>query len=126
MFNMFNCHLFDENGWEHINILARIDKVAIVADPPFGGRLEPLAYSFKHLISAIEGKKMRVRKDVLGSYFEKYMSSNYIIDPLGGISIFYFFSSSDFTVFYGTSCEKKFSRFSHARFQGRIHKSSKI
>lgn len=46
-FNMFNCHILEECDTEVIleNILTLADSTAVFIDPPFGARLEPLAYT---------------------------------------------------------------------------------
>lgn len=65
-FNMFNCHLLEECDTEVIleNILTLADSTAVFIDPPFGARLEPLAYTLdkfdqirkKHNKSALSSK----------------------------------------------------------------------
>ncbi|XP_065218540.1 rRNA N6-adenosine-methyltransferase ZCCHC4 isoform X2 [Planococcus citri] len=51
-FNMFNSHAFDVNGWINIErFVTDSNKIAIIADPPFGGQTDPLAYTFKRLES---------------------------------------------------------------------------
>jgi len=44
---MFNCHILEECDTEFIleSILTRSDSTAVFIDPPFGARLEPLAYT---------------------------------------------------------------------------------
>lgn len=46
-FNMYNSHILEEGDTEVAleNILTQADSTAIFIDPPFGGRLEPLAYT---------------------------------------------------------------------------------
>lgn len=44
---MYNCHILEECETDIIleDILTQADSTAIFIDPPFGGRLEPLAYT---------------------------------------------------------------------------------
>lgn len=46
-FNMYNCHVLEECDTEVAleNVLTQSESTAIFIDPPFGGRLEPLAYT---------------------------------------------------------------------------------
>lgn len=63
---MYNCHILEECDTELVleNILTQADSTAIFIDPPFGGRLEPLAYTLdkfdqirkKHKKSALSSK----------------------------------------------------------------------
>uniref|UniRef100_A0A1B6DDC8 CTCHY-type domain-containing protein n=1 Tax=Clastoptera arizonana TaxID=38151 RepID=A0A1B6DDC8_9HEMI len=50
-FNMFNCYCF--GGQSSENVLKKFlssGKIALLTDPPFGGRVEPLAYTIHKLI----------------------------------------------------------------------------
>lgn len=44
---MYNCHILEECDTDFVleNILTKADSTAVFIDPPFGGRLEPLAYT---------------------------------------------------------------------------------
>lgn len=44
---MYNCHILEECDTEVAleSVLTQADSTAIFIDPPFGGRLEPLAYT---------------------------------------------------------------------------------
>lgn len=44
---MYNCHVLEECDTDFVleNILIQSDSTAVFIDPPFGGRLEPLAYT---------------------------------------------------------------------------------
>lgn len=46
-FNMYNCHILEESDTDLLleDILTKTDSTAVFIDPPFGGRLEPLAYT---------------------------------------------------------------------------------
>lgn len=48
-FNMYNCHMLEECDTELVleDILTQGDSTAVFIDPPFGGRLEPLAYTLE-------------------------------------------------------------------------------
>ncbi|KAK3912785.1 rRNA N6-adenosine-methyltransferase ZCCHC4 [Frankliniella fusca] len=52
-FNAFNCHWFDGEAGEAVTrqFMQQADgkEIAIVTDPPFGGRVEPLSYTFQRL-----------------------------------------------------------------------------
>lgn len=53
---MFNCHMFDSKGWEYMEEIAAYDRIMIIVDPPFGGRIEPLSYTFNRIISFLKTK----------------------------------------------------------------------
>lgn len=53
-FNMFNCHMFYNDGWKILKNLFATGKTVVVVDPPFGGHIEPLAYTFKRLSDVAE------------------------------------------------------------------------
>lgn len=46
-FNMYNCHVLEECDTNFVleSVLIQSDSTAVFIDPPFGGRLEPLAYT---------------------------------------------------------------------------------
>lgn len=46
-FNMYNSHVLEECDTDLVleNFLTQADSTAVFIDPPFGGRLEPLAYT---------------------------------------------------------------------------------
>jgi len=46
---MYNCHILEECDTEFAleDILTKRDSTAVFIDPPFGGRLEPLAYTLE-------------------------------------------------------------------------------
>ncbi|XP_050420842.1 rRNA N6-adenosine-methyltransferase ZCCHC4 [Adelges cooleyi] len=48
-FNMFNCHVLEECDTEIVleDLLSQTESMALLLDPPFGGRLEPIAYTLK-------------------------------------------------------------------------------
>lgn len=49
---MFNCHCFDSEGWKNVELFLRNNsRLAIMIDPPFGGRIEPLEYTLNQLLS---------------------------------------------------------------------------
>lgn len=49
---MFNCHCFDSEGWKYVEYFIRnSSRLALIVDPPFGGRIEPLEYSLNQLVS---------------------------------------------------------------------------
>lgn len=64
---MFNCHILEQCDTEFIleSILTYADSTALFIDPPFGARLEPLAYTLnkfddirkKHNKSPLSSKK---------------------------------------------------------------------
>jgi 16S rRNA G966 N2-methylase RsmD len=65
---MYNCHVLEECDSDLVleNILTQTDSTAVFIDPPFGGRLEPLAYTLnkfdqirkKHNKSLLSSKKI--------------------------------------------------------------------
>ncbi|KAK6618781.1 hypothetical protein RUM43_013172 [Polyplax serrata] len=48
-FNMFNNHVFDEAQEKYLQDYLSTEKIIILLDPPFGGRVEPLAHTIKSL-----------------------------------------------------------------------------
>lgn len=52
-FNAFNCHWFDGDEGKAVTQQfmqkANEKEIAIVTDPPFGGRVEPLVHTFQRL-----------------------------------------------------------------------------
>lgn len=64
-FNMFNCHVLEDCDTDLIleNILIKADSTAVFIDPPFGGRLEPLAYT----LNKFDQIRKRFSKSVLSS-----------------------------------------------------------
>ena len=40
---MFNNYFFDKDSLSHFKEFLKSDKIIILMDPPFGGRVEPLA-----------------------------------------------------------------------------------
>lgn len=62
LFNMFNCHMFDPEGWEHLRYIAECDRILIIADPPFGGRIEALAYTLNRITSVLMTKNQSLKE----------------------------------------------------------------
>lgn len=46
---MYNCHVLEECDSDVVleDVLTQADSMAVFIDPPFGGRLEPLAYTLE-------------------------------------------------------------------------------
>lgn len=68
-FNMYNSHVLEECDTELVleNILTQVDSTAVFIDPPFGGRLEPLAYTLDKFdqIRKKHNKSVLSSKDIL-------------------------------------------------------------
>lgn len=46
--------MFYNDGWKILKNLFATGKTVVVVDPPFGGHIEPLAYTFKRLSDVAE------------------------------------------------------------------------
>lgn len=64
---MFNCHFFDSEGWKFVeSFIENSSRLALIVDPPFGGRIEALEYTLNQLISL--QKKYKEDSDILSNY----------------------------------------------------------
>lgn len=70
---MYNCHILEEYDSDLIleEILCQADSTAIFIDPPFGGRLEPLAYTLDKFdqIRKNNNKSVLSSKHILFIYY---------------------------------------------------------
>lgn len=73
-FNMYNCHILEECDTEFVleDILTQGDSTAVFIDPPFGGRLEPLAYTLE--------KFNQIRKKNNKSILSKFLVLPYFME----------------------------------------------
>ncbi|KAK6621992.1 hypothetical protein RUM44_001799 [Polyplax serrata] len=67
-FNMFNNHVFDEAQEKYLQDYLSTEKIIVLLDPPFGGRVEPLAHTIKSL-----SKHLSKCRDAQG-YLCKYIT----------------------------------------------------
>lgn len=67
--------MFDPEGWEHLQCIAECDRILIIADPPFGGRIEALAYTLKRITSVLMTKNKYLKEtDIIGKiYIRSYL-----------------------------------------------------
>lgn len=70
---MYNCHVLEECDTDFVleNVLTKADSTAVFIDPPFGGRLEPLAYTLDKFdqIRKKCNKTMLSSKNIIKYYF---------------------------------------------------------
>lgn len=62
--------MFDPEGWEHLRYIAECDRILIIADPPFGGRIEALAYTLNRITSVLMTKNQSLKEtDIIGKIY---------------------------------------------------------
>ncbi|XP_059469480.1 rRNA N6-adenosine-methyltransferase ZCCHC4 [Neocloeon triangulifer] len=95
-YNMFNHHFLetveDSNGLESkarfgsfLNNLPKEEPVCILLDPPFGGRVEPIVWTLKKLVSEI--RETGCVGDVYFLWVFPYFMEPYIVNSLPGTSM---------------------------------------
>jgi len=68
---MYNCHILEECDKECVleDILTQGDSTAVFIDPPFGGRLEPLAYTLEQFDQIRKNNNKSILSSKLISFF---------------------------------------------------------
>ncbi|XP_050547183.1 rRNA N6-adenosine-methyltransferase ZCCHC4-like isoform X3 [Daktulosphaira vitifoliae] len=78
-FNLFNCYILEECDTKEIlvDLLSKEDSMAVLIDPPFGGRLEPIAYTMKKFddIRLKHNKNFLTKFLILPYFMERYVKS---------------------------------------------------
>jgi len=85
-FNMFNCHILEECDTEFIleSILTCADSTAVFIDPPFGARLEPLAYTLNKFN---EIRKKHDKSPLSMFLVLPYFMERFVVSCLPGMSM---------------------------------------
>lgn len=101
---MYNCHVLEECDTEFVleDILTQGDSTAVFIDPPFGGRLEPLAYTLEKFDQIRKKNNKSILSSKYISFFPLTLNS-FLIDKL-------IFRVSGITLFYGTFCSQLFTQ----------------
>lgn len=75
---MYNCHVLEECDTEYVleDILTQGDSTAVFIDPPFGGRLEPLAYT----LQKFDQIRKKNNKSILSSKHFNFLIEFKLID----------------------------------------------
>uniref|UniRef100_A0A2S2QQ38 Zinc finger CCHC domain-containing protein 4 n=1 Tax=Sipha flava TaxID=143950 RepID=A0A2S2QQ38_9HEMI len=85
-FNMYNCHVLEECDSDLVleNILTQTDSTAVFIDPPFGGRLEPLAYT----LNKFDQIRKKHNKSLLSKFLVlPYFMERFVIKCIPGMSM---------------------------------------
>jgi len=94
-YNMFNDHFLEtvddpegaksKNRFESFVKSSRSETLAVLLDPPFGGRVEPIADSLKKLVQTV--RKSGSEADVFFFWVFPYFMEPYLRNELPGISM---------------------------------------
>lgn len=101
---MYNCHILEECETEAAleNVLTQSDSTAIFIDPPFGGRLEPLAYTldqFDKIRKKCNKSPLSSKNTLLLFFVQIFFIDHYNLH----------YRVSGIALFHGTICDQLFT-----------------
>lgn len=81
---MFNNHVFDEAQEKYLQDYLSTEKIIVLLDPPFGGRVEPLAHTIKslskHLSKCRDGKLPKIFSNLMNFNGITFLYRNHIFN----------------------------------------------